>query len=253
MKALLVIADDAVAALAGFYIKPLGLDVIRYRDPLKALDNLDEICPDALVVSARDFPRHWKSLVVNLRANRPKTSCVAVLLKGEYFSFEEAAKAAYLGVNGVVREDFSDRLELERFQQIIKRYMVVDDSRISDRQVPGEWDRLDFAFSHPTSLAPISGHIETISSSGLSFVPDMPSLTADLETGALIEDASLRVDRDIYSCSCVLVRNGAVMGLSLERMADEDRSSLARYLKQRAEREMRGLLKRSSSPDTIRA
>ncbi|HOX92764.1 MAG TPA: PilZ domain-containing protein, partial [Spirochaetales bacterium] len=208
-------------------------------------DNLDEICPDALVVSARDFPRHWKSLVVNLRASRPKTSCVALILKGEYFPFEEAAKASYLGVNGVVREDFSDRLEVDRFQRIIKRYVVVDEARISDRQVPGQWDKLDFAFSHSVSMAPVSGRIETISSSGLSFVPDMPSITADMETGTVIEDASLRVDRDIFSCSCSLVRNGAVMGLSIDRMDEAEQAALSRYLKQRSEREMQGLLKRS--------
>ena len=245
MKALLVIADDSVAGLAGFYLKPLGLDIIRYRDPLKALDNLEEIEPDAIVMSARDFPRHWKSIVVNVRATRAKTACTVIILKGDWFPFEEAAKAAYLGVNGVVREDFGDRLELERFQQIIKRYVEVDDSRVSDRQAPGEWDRLDFMFSHPRSLAPISGRIETISSTGVSFIPDLPALAADLEPGTVIDDASLRVDRSIYACPCKVVRNGAVMAFSFGDMVPEEREALAGYLRARAEREMRGLLKRS--------
>lgn len=245
MKALIVIADDAIAALAGFYLKPLGLDVIRYRDPLKALDNLEEIWPDAIVMSARDFPRHWKSIAVSVRATRPKTACAIVILKGDWFPFEEAAKAAYLGVNGVVREDFGDRVEVERFQQIIKRYVEVDDSRVSDRQSPGEWDRLDFVFSHPETLAPISGRLETISSKGLSFVPDLPAITADIEPGSLIEDASLRVDRDIFACACRVLRNGAVMAFSFERMDEAQLKILSVYLKSRAEREMRGLLKRA--------
>ncbi len=75
MKALLVVEDDAIADAVRYYLQPLGLDVIRYRDPLKALDNLDEINPDAVIMSARDFPRHWKTIVVNLRATRPKSAC----------------------------------------------------------------------------------------------------------------------------------------------------------------------------------
>ncbi|MCK7479656.1 MAG: hypothetical protein M0C28_21830 [Candidatus Moduliflexus flocculans] len=46
--------------------------------------------------------------------------CVFILLKGEVFPFEEAAKAAHLGVNGVVKEDLGDRAELSRFQQILE-------------------------------------------------------------------------------------------------------------------------------------
>ncbi|MBN2874657.1 MAG: PilZ domain-containing protein, partial [Spirochaetales bacterium] len=123
MKALLVVEDDSVAEIVQYYLQPLGLDVIRYHDPLKALDNLDEILPDAVVMSARDFPRHWKTLVVNLRASRPKSACAIILLKGAYFPFEEAAKAAYLGVNAVIKEDLSDRAEMDRFQQVLKRYV----------------------------------------------------------------------------------------------------------------------------------
>ena len=43
MKALLLIDNDRAADLARFYLRPLGFEPIRYRSPLKALDNLDEI------------------------------------------------------------------------------------------------------------------------------------------------------------------------------------------------------------------
>jgi hypothetical protein len=102
-------------------------------------------------MSAQDFPRHWKSIVVNIRASRPKDECAVILLKGDWFPFEEAAKAAHLGVNGVVRENLTDKTERSRFQQILKRYMEIDDSRLTDRQVPDELDRVDFMFSHPVN------------------------------------------------------------------------------------------------------
>lgn len=243
MKALIVVEDDAVADIVRFYLQPLGLDVIRYRDPLKALDNLDEIMPDAVVMSARDFPRHWKAIVVDLRAARPKSACAIVLLKGDFFPFEEAAKAAYLGVNGVIKEDLSDKSELDRFQQILRRYIEIDDSRVLDRHIPGPWDRLGFVFSHPVTLLPITGAIETISSLGLSFVPESSVMVTDLEPDTIIEDASLRVDATIVSIRCRLVRTGAVMAFVFE-CGDSERSIISTYLAGRAEREMRALLNR---------
>jgi hypothetical protein len=242
MKALLLIESDRIADIARFYLKPLGFEVIRYRNPVKAIDNLAEVSPDALVVSARDFPRHWKVITQALRAEKGKDDCVIVLLKGEVFPLEEAAKASHLGVNGVVKDDLDDRREQGRFQQLLKRYIVVDEDRAADRIMPSAWDRLDFIFAHPQSLAPISGRLEAISSIGLSFVPDSPALAADLLAGDLIEDCSMRVGPDIIDLSCRVAHAGRVLGLEIDRMADDDRSRLEDYLALCPEREMEAIL-----------
>ena len=183
MKALLLIENDRAAEIIKFYLKPLGFEAVRYRNPLKALDNLEEIEPDAVILSARDYPRHWKIIAANVRAERNKEECVLILLKGELFPFEEAAKAAHLGVNGVVKDDLDDRHEQAQFQRLLKRYVTVDESRGSERVAPSAWDRLDFSFSHPKHLTPIVGRLETISVEGLSFLPDSPVLVADLAQG----------------------------------------------------------------------
>jgi hypothetical protein len=242
MKALFLIESDRIADIARFYLKPLGFEVIRYRNPVKAIDNLAEISPDAIVISARDFPRHWKILAQMVRAEKNKDECVIVLLKGEAFPLEEAAKAAYLGVNGVVKDDLDDRREQGRFQQLLKRYIVVDEDRAADRIMPSAWDRLDFIFSHPHSLAPISGRLEAISSTGLSFVPDAPALASDLAAGDLIEDCSMRVGKDIIGLSCIVVHADRVLGLEILNIADDDRSRLEDYLASCPEREMEAIL-----------
>ena len=41
MKALLLVDDDRVADIARFYLRPLGFEAIRYRSPVKAIDNLE--------------------------------------------------------------------------------------------------------------------------------------------------------------------------------------------------------------------
>ena len=244
MKALVIVENDDVARLVEFITHPLGIDIIRYNDPLKALDNLEEIRPDAVIMSAQDFPRHWKSIVVNIRAARPKGECAVILLKGEWFPFDEAAKAAHLGINGVVRENLGDKAERTRFQQLIKRYIEIDDSRLTDRQVPDELDRVDFMFSHPQRFTPIPGRIETISKNGLSFLPDAPALVSDLELGTTIPDASLRIDNTIIFFACKLVRTGHILAFSFDGMPPDSRAIVANYLNLRTEREMKALLKK---------
>jgi hypothetical protein len=244
MKALLLVDDDRVAEIARFYLKPLGFEAIRYRNPVKAIDNLDEIAPDAVVMSARDYPRHWKIVASVIRAERGKEDCVIVLLKGEYFPFEEAAKAASLGVNGVVRDALDDRKEQAQFQRLLKRYVVVDEARTSDRLAPEPWDRLDLMFAHPRSFVPVAGRLETVSATGFSFAPDSPALVADLEPGTEIDDCSLRVGDRIVSLSCKLARADRLLALVISSMGEDDRRYFEEYLASCPEREMQALLGR---------
>jgi hypothetical protein len=250
MKALLLIESDRIADIARFYLKPLGFEIIRYRNPVKAIDNMAEIGPDAVLISARDFPRHWKVVAQMLRAEKAKDECVIVLLKGDSFPLEEAAKAAFLGVNGVVKDELDDRREQGRFQQLLKRYIVIDEDRAADRIMPSDWDRLDFIFAHPLSLTPISGRLEAISSTGFSFIPDSPALASDLATGDVIEDCSMRVGADIIDMACTIAHSGRVLGLEIFRIADDDRSRLEEYLASCPEREMEAILEQGrQTPD----
>jgi hypothetical protein len=242
MKALLVVENDRIADIARFYLRPLGFEAIRYRNPVKALDNLEEIEPDAVVMSAKDFPRHWKIIVQSIRAKRGKDECVVVLLKGSVFPFEEAAKAAHLGVNGVVRDDLDDRHEQAHFQRLLKRYITVEDYRVTERIAPSPWDRLDFMFAHPRSLTPIAGKLENISPRGISFAPESPSLVSDLNVGDEIEDCSLRVGARIITLSCKVARADRLLGLSILRLDEADRHYLELYLTSCPEREMKALL-----------
>jgi hypothetical protein len=69
MKLLLVLGSDETGNLISSYVEPLGFNLIRYRHVIKAMDNVDEIDPTGIIISARDFPRHWKVLVQIGRAH----------------------------------------------------------------------------------------------------------------------------------------------------------------------------------------
>ncbi len=249
MRALLLVETDRVADIARFYMRPLGFETIRYRNPVKAIDNLEEIGPDAVVVSARDFPRHWKTIAQAIRAERAKDDCVIILLRGEAFPLEEAAKATHLGVNGVLGENLEDRREQSQFQRLLKRYVPVEDNRAAERISPSPWDRLDFMFAHPVTLAPVAGRLETVAPTGVSFVPDSPALVADLEPGGLIDDCSLRVGDSILSFSCRVIRLDRVIGLSIETISEEDRRRIEEYLASCPERELKALLSRDEKSE----
>ncbi|MCX7025634.1 MAG: PilZ domain-containing protein [Spirochaetes bacterium] len=244
MKALIIVDSDSIFDLLLFYLKPLGFDLIRYRNPLKAIDNLEEISPEAVIMSAKDYPRHWKPLIQLIRCKSGKEKCVFILLKGDLFPFEEAAKAAYLGVNGVVRENLDDRAEVTRLQQLLKRYVEIDDARSNDRLVPSAIDRFYFAFNHPSSSAIVSGKIETISATGISFKPDIQHVASDLDVGVVVEDCSLRAGQSIIGCSAELVRKGNTLAFRFLVMEDTDKKGFEDYLRASPERRIRALLKK---------
>ena len=102
---MLIVHKDETSQILEQNLHPMGFEFIIYRNPLKAMDNIEEVKPDIVIFSAADFPRHWKPFLNLLRKDRKKDECVMVLLVGDFFPFEEAAKAVYLQANGVIGED----------------------------------------------------------------------------------------------------------------------------------------------------
>jgi hypothetical protein len=237
MKLLLVIASDETYSFIASYVRPLGFELIRYRHPLKAMDNIDEVDPDGVIISGEDFPRHWKTLVQFIRSERPKDKTAIVILKGPNFAFEEAAKASYIGVSGIVSENLSNPEELDRLQGILSRYLPIDDGRRSRRVRPGPWDRFGFVACNPADQTLISGTIETISATGLSLLPDNAPSIQQLGLDAIITECSLRVGDHILSPVCKLVRTGKIVSFHFESFPQGEQNILNDYIQGRPLRE----------------
>lgn len=60
MKAMLVIEKDSIKHKVVEHLAPQGFVFIHYTNPLKAMDNIDEVAPEIVLFSAADYPRHWK-------------------------------------------------------------------------------------------------------------------------------------------------------------------------------------------------
>lgn len=239
MKLLLVVASDESYNAIASYIRPLGFEMIRYRHALKAMDNVDEVDPDAVIISAEDFPRHWKTLVQFIRSERSKERTAVVILKGANFPFEEAAKASYIGVSGIVSETLEDPEELERLQGILGRYIPVSDVRSAKRVRPAEWDRFAFLFLHPSRGHLVTGTLETVSAGGLSFLPDHPTDMEDIALDTEIKESSLRAGESILSPACRLVRTGRIVSFSFLSFPPAEKAILEAYIQERPLRERR--------------
>ena len=229
MKTQLVIENEQTIARITRHLSALGFDFIHYTNPVKAMDNIEEIEPDLVIFSAEDFPRHWKPFIRLLRAVRGKENSVFVLLRGPSFPTEEASKATALGVNGIVLSALEEE-HIRNLEDIFNRYNIVDDSRI-DRRIPGKFaEEIDFAFTHPDDDSLVTGTITDISLGGLSLDPDTPHTTASLPEGTIIEECSLSIDEDIYTLRTKLIRNNRLMAFTFLDLPENVRYALMQYL-----------------------
>jgi DNA-binding response OmpR family regulator len=105
MKLMLVSESPQLRPLLEKLFPSKNADVIHYENPIKAMDNLEEIEPEIVVFAATDFPRHWKPFVIYLRNTFTRNEAVFILLVNNTFDEEEARKADYLDVNSVIEQD----------------------------------------------------------------------------------------------------------------------------------------------------
>jgi hypothetical protein len=232
MKLLAILGSDESYAGVSQYVKPLGFELIRYRHVLKAMDNVDEVDPAAIIISARDFPRHWKILVQFVRSQRSKEECPIIILKGENFSLEESSRAFFLGVSGIVTEDMGNSEEIDRLQGILSRYISVDEKRKNRRFHIEPGSQCEFLMMDPVNQAIVPGEVKTISSTGLSFSPANSSMAKDIVLDMELPETSLRLGSAILSPACRLVRTGRIISLEFVSFPEDEQNILEKCLEE---------------------
>jgi hypothetical protein len=230
MKLLLILGSDDTSDLISLHLKPLGFEMIRYRQVLKAMDNVDEADPAAIIISAGDFPRHWKALVQFVRSERSRENCPIVILHNGELSPEESNQAFHIGVNGIVNENL-DGGELERLQSILTRYIPTKEKRRTHRFFNLAGNHIGFLMSNPLDNVIIPGEVKNISTSGLSFLPVYSAMTKDITESTVLGGCSLRAGDNILSPVCRMVRGGRVISLEFISFPPDEYKILQNYLK----------------------
>jgi hypothetical protein len=239
MKMILVAASGQHIAALAYHLKPLGFTLEHFTDPMPVIERLEEIDPQAIIFNAGDFPRHWKTLLQCARETKPRDDLIFLLIASKGFEMEDAAKAAHLGANGILQENFVDKQELYRMEEIIRRYRSVQDKRNFTRLVPQQPDELGFAFTHPRRLAFVNGRVREISIQGSSFLPARASAVADLAVGTEIKGCSLKVADAIISVTCKVTRNREELGFQFLSFGEGGHHALLKYIQSRAERALK--------------
>lgn len=230
MKLLLILGSDETNDVITRFVKPLGFEVIRYYNVLKAMDNIDEADPTGIIISARDYPRHWKAMVQFVRAERSKSACPIIILKSDSFTSDDSSQASFLGVSGIVNESLDNPAELSRIQDILYRYLPTDEKRRARRYKVQPWQRLKLVFALPKEKTLVTGELKTISLGGLSFLPDQSALMAKVMLNDVLDECSLRVGDDFLSPHCRLVRTGRIVSMEFIQLPESERKILEDYL-----------------------
>lgn len=225
MKALLIADSDEPGRKIAEYIGPYGFDIIQYRSALKAIDNLEEIGPDAVFMSAGDFPRHWKTIAQYIRADTAKDRTVIVLLVNERFTADDADKAVHIGVQAMIDENLSSDDDERKILEVFSRYRHVGyDGPAYDGSVA---DRAKFLFTNPLNDTIITGRVDGLSPSELRFRPDAPSMTAELAVGSTLDQCSLKVGERLLAPRCRIRKNSRLMILDLLGLSRDETELIA--------------------------
>ncbi len=119
MKALLVADDEKAITNISEVLKTAGYDVIVYKWLLKAMDNIEEIAPHLIVISTKDYPRHWKTLAQYSSTLAADYTPEIILYAEEPLPDEEEKKAEALHVRGIF--DSCEVEGLDKLRQILAK------------------------------------------------------------------------------------------------------------------------------------
>lgn len=100
MKALIIADDPTAIERFSAVLKDAGYDIIVYHWLVKAIDNIEEIAPHIILVSAVEYPRHWKTLTQYAESGISGIIPQIILFTDKNFSEDEQKKAAALKVRG---------------------------------------------------------------------------------------------------------------------------------------------------------
>ncbi|MFQ3620516.1 MAG: hypothetical protein SNJ78_06175 [Spirochaetales bacterium] len=219
MKVLLIcekeITKERILSLTSSY----DLELLWYRDLIKGMDNLEEIDPEFLIISASDFPRHWKVFFAFLVGTLPKRIPVILLIDSS-FEAEDRTKAQSLGIAGVVPEALSTEEDLSTLVKILgipSRVMPQVSLTSTEAQKeplypPKEWvpspeDRIELLFLHPLTLTLIEGKVLRLEAEKIHFLPKDLEKTADLIPPLYLPPCSLRIGNALHTVQLELLEN----------------------------------------------
>jgi len=242
LKAVFVSKDKEHIKFISYHFAPLAFEIIHIQEPCKLVETIKQEAYDLVLFNTQDFPRHWKPIIKLIREYYSKEQTVFVLLINNAFKFEEACKAIFLGVNGLININLSDKHEIVRLEEIFKRYHIVSEKRRFNRIVPDINDTFNLLLTEPNGFTLIPGTIIDISIQGAMFKPFPTPFLKRLKTGDIIPFCSLHIGNYLVSIECKITRITDAIGLEFTSFNNDAHHKLFKYLMERSERKLKQLV-----------
>lgn len=188
MKALLIADDDNVISKIKSKLTDDGFDVITYRWLVKALDNVEEIAPEVIIISASSYPRHWKTLVQFVQSGIEGFVPKVILYCEREFDEDDVKKSEALNIAGIFNSIEEDGL-----------------TELSDILANKESKNCSLIFTNPKNGAFITGKVSDFKDNVISFIPDSPSLISVLSEEEEIKQATLKNKNSIKYISAKII------------------------------------------------
>jgi len=231
MKILLIADDSGLKKRISDHFKPKGFSIIHYNNPLKGMNNYEEIEPEIVIFNSTDYPRHWKIANNFLKHDIPHINPVFFLMINEIFPMEEVCKAVYLGIDAIISDEYESENYLEHIENLIGRFYSSQISIKTPLLLESPENRIDFMFMNPENFQLATGSLSELSLSGAGFKPDDPETVFPLAKGTILENCSLSTDEGIITIKAEIVNNSGIMDLSFLSFSENGEDLLENYIK----------------------
>ena len=213
MKALLIADNKTAIDNVSQILESAGYDVIIYKWLIKALDNIEEICPHLIIVNAKDYPRHWKTLTQFASTSFGSYKPAVIVYAEGGLDEEEAQKAKALGVRGVFES--VDVKGLSALREILAGKDDIYSGKLNEKQ-----ENEEEVISVDSLLNNESTAVEE------EVVSEEESLTEDeaeiSEEPALAEEESFTEDESVVNEDVELTENEALTEDEAEISEEQD-------------------------------
>ena len=197
MKALIIADDETIISRISKVLDQCGYDCIVYRWLLKALDNVEEIAPHLVVISARDYPRHWKTFVQYISGLESTKATKVILYIDNEFSQDEKKKAQALGINGIFPSECTD----SDFISIIERVQNITCKQNNKKKTD---DECLFIFTNNKNGAYVIGSVLSFENNTLQFKADSLKEIEGLKCGDSVSPCTLKCSNHISSAKAII-------------------------------------------------
>lgn len=204
-----------------------NFELIHYRSPVKALDNIEEVTPDAVIINALDFPRHWKVITQYIRWDTTKGKIIIILLSDKKFVENDADKAVTAGVQGIIQMEHANFADIvPELKNIFSRYGYGNKGN-SEKDFSKQ---VTFLFTNPLNEVIITGTVKNITPHEILFLPDMPANTAELNENTILEQCSLKIKNKIIVPTCKIKSNKSLLNLEFVDLNKQDSEEITYFI-----------------------